>query len=246
MVEEKTGTDIIPKGLEQALPVPTEVLKEASKAAKALQEIVDQRKGGLVIQGKRYLQFEDWQTLGRFYGVTVGITWTQPLNPDLEHTEGYLAHAYAYHNGIVVSEADSQCDRSEDNWKEKPPFQLRSMAQTRACAKALRNVLAWVAVLAGYEPTPAEEMDSSGLNDEATWKPELATEPQRKAILTIAKSLGVAQEEAKRRVCEKFALKSFDDLTKQQAGLMIGQLKKAQGDKGKQQGQQADNSSEEF
>jgi len=32
------------------------------------------------------------------------------------------------------------------------------MAQTRAGAKALRNVLAWVAVLAGYKPTPAEEI----------------------------------------------------------------------------------------
>ena len=39
-----------------------------------------------------------------------------------------------------------------------PSFQLRSMAQTRACAKAFRNVLAWVVVLAGYKPTPAEEM----------------------------------------------------------------------------------------
>ena len=32
------------------------------------------------------------------------------------------------------------------------------MAQTRAGAKAFRNRLAWVAVLAGYRPTPAEEM----------------------------------------------------------------------------------------
>jgi hypothetical protein len=32
------------------------------------------------------------------------------------------------------------------------------MAQTRACAKVLRTCLAWVVVLAGYEPTPAEEM----------------------------------------------------------------------------------------
>lgn len=39
-----------------------------------------------------------------------------------------------------------------------PFFQLRSMAQTRACSKTLRNVFAWVVVLAGYKPTPAEEM----------------------------------------------------------------------------------------
>ena len=47
----------------------------------------------------------------------------------------------------------------EKNWKGKPWFQLASMAQTRAGAKALRNLLARVVVLAGYNPTPAEEMD---------------------------------------------------------------------------------------
>ena len=43
-----------------------------------------------------------------------------------------------------------------------PLFQLASMAQTRANAKVLRNVLSWVAVLAGYRPTPAEEMEAVG------------------------------------------------------------------------------------
>ncbi len=39
-----------------------------------------------------------------------------------------------------------------------PLFQLRSMAQTRACGKVLSNLFKWVVVLAGYKPTPAEEM----------------------------------------------------------------------------------------
>lgn len=42
--------------------------------------------------------------------------------------------------------------------KPKPLFQLRSMAQTRAEAKALKGVFSWVVVLAGYKPTPAEEL----------------------------------------------------------------------------------------
>jgi hypothetical protein len=33
------------------------------------------------------------------------------------------------------------------------------MAQTRAIGKAYRNCLAWIIRAAGYEPTPAEEMD---------------------------------------------------------------------------------------
>ena len=40
-----------------------------------------------------------------------------------------------------------------------PLFQLESMSQTRAMAKALRSCYAWVVVLAGYAPTPVEEMD---------------------------------------------------------------------------------------
>lgn len=48
-----------------------------------------------------------------------------------------------------------------------PLFQLRSMAQTRACAKVLRDVFSHIVILAGFNPTPAEEMtdlpdDSNG------------------------------------------------------------------------------------
>jgi hypothetical protein len=63
--------------------------------------------------------------------------------------------------GQVVGGAEAYCMRDEENWAVKPWFQLASMAQTRAGAKALRNVLAWVVVLAGYRPTPAEELPPS-------------------------------------------------------------------------------------
>lgn len=59
-----------------------------------------------------------------------------------------------------------------------PLFQLLSMAQTRACAKVCRNKLAWVAVLAGYKPTPAEEMDETVPAIEP--EPALPTELKRK------------------------------------------------------------------
>ena len=49
-------------------------------------------------------------------------------------------------------------------------FQIASMAQTRAVSKAFRLALSWVMTLAGYEPTPAEEMKSGGLVCESTNK----------------------------------------------------------------------------
>jgi hypothetical protein len=66
-----------------------------------------------------------------------------------------------------------------------PMFQLRSMAQTRAGSKCLRNCFAWVAVLAGYKPTPAEEMD--GVFRDRVQTPE--TSPEAKAVEAEFKDL---------------------------------------------------------
>ena len=135
---------------------PEVALAGAQKAAKALLKIVSQKRQ-IVINGNRYLTFEDWQTIGRFYGVTVGVASTG------ETANGYAARAVVYNReGTVISAAEAICTRSERKWKERDEYAIKSMAQTRACAKALRNVLAWVAVLAGFEGTPAEEI--AGIN----------------------------------------------------------------------------------
>ena len=45
-----------------------------------------------------------------------------------------------------------------DEGKPRDDYALRSMAQTRATSKALRQPLGFVMSLAGFDPTPAEEM----------------------------------------------------------------------------------------
>lgn len=142
---------------------PEVVLAEATKAAKALADVIETKPNKCVIRGKTYLQFEDWQTLGRFYGVTARARSTKYV----EFGEGYdqvrgfeaTADALLVSTNQAISSAEAMCLNDEEKWADSPFFQLRSMAQTRACAKALRNVLAWVVVLAGYNATPAEEMD---------------------------------------------------------------------------------------
>lgn len=144
---------------------PDVVLAEATKAAKALHDVIESKPTKCVINNKTYLQFEDWQTLGRFYGVTAKASSTKYV----EFGEGYelvrgfeaTADALLVASDQVISSAEAMCLDDEPKWEQKPLFQLKSMAQTRACAKALRNVLAWVVVLAGYEGTPAEELDGT-------------------------------------------------------------------------------------
>ncbi|HDY68408.1 hypothetical protein LCGC14_2017610 [marine sediment metagenome] len=143
---------------------PVKEIEYASEAATALKDIVDKKPKKVMVGGEQYIEFEDWQMIARFYNCTAGIEWTKPIMREAQKKQavvGFEARAQVLNkDGMVISAAEASCLRDEDNWKFKPEFQLRSMAQTRAMAKALRNVFAWVVVLAGYKPTPAEEMET--------------------------------------------------------------------------------------
>lgn len=156
---------------------PEQVLAEARTAAMALADVVSKKKKPVIMNGEQYLEFEDWQTVGRFYGVTAKIISTQFI--DYGSVQGFEARAVAIRSdGLEVSAAEAMCLNDERNWKDKPLFQLRSMAQTRACAKALRNVLAWVVVLAGYRETPAEEIQDMAQKPNIT-PPQAKPQPQQ-------------------------------------------------------------------
>lgn len=143
---------------------PRDIIKDGWTAARQLQAIVSKRKDKVVISGKQYLLFEDWQTLGRFFRITAKIALTQEIR-DEGKVIGFFARAVALRDSEEISAADAECCFDEDNWKGKPRFQLRSMAQTRAAAKTLRNCLSWIAVLAGYPTATAEEVAPKRTND---------------------------------------------------------------------------------
>jgi hypothetical protein len=160
---------------------PEVVLLEARRAAQALTEVIKQKPRPVKFGGVQYLEFEDWQTVGRFYGVTVRVVSSNFVY--IGTTEGFEARAEVIRqDGAVISSAESLCMRDEPNWRGKPIFQVKSMAQTRACAKALRNVLAWVVVLAGFSPTPSEEMLDYG-NLETPRKPGPPPPPKKPATI---------------------------------------------------------------
>lgn len=132
---------------------PEQQLLFAHKAASSLMSWVRQKKNPVMIRGEQFLEFGDWQILGRFYGATVGVDWTKAL------TNGWEARSVVYRNGEIISSAEAMCTRAEKRWLTADEYAIRSMAQTRASAKALRQAFGWVAELAGMRSTPAEEMD---------------------------------------------------------------------------------------
>ena len=149
--EVSSDTQIISQANNLVKFDPEQDIKQGQKAAKALMKVVEITKP-LKLNGKTYLYFEHWQTMAKFFRITVGIESTTKLE------NGYEAKSIVYQNGTIIGGAEASCLRDEANWKTKPEFQLKSMAQTRAMAKALRSILGYIPVLAGIEATPAEEM----------------------------------------------------------------------------------------
>ena len=180
---------------------PDLVLQEAQKAAKALQDVIANKKNPFMLHGEQYIEADDWQLIGKFYGVTAKVKEVVPI--EIGEASGFRARAVVVRlsDGLEISAAESMCLNDEANWSSKPTFQLSSMAQTRACAKALRNVLAWVVMLAGYKTTPSEELNNETSVDV---KPQASatgvkyiSEKQRKLIFGKAKEKGLSPAEIK-------------------------------------------------
>ncbi len=185
---------------------PAEVIAKATAVASALKDVL--KRQGLIsnIQGKEYPKCEAWTLLGTILGVFPVLQWTK----DLEN--GYEARVEAKtKDGAVVGAAEAICTRAEKNWSNRDDFALKSMAQTRATAKALRMPLGFVMTLAGYQATPAEEMDfeqGKGKQGEISGKsqgksargtnvpkppaPAQASEEQKARWLALLKPLGHA------------------------------------------------------
>jgi hypothetical protein len=111
---------------------------------------------------RRYTTVEGWTFVGGAVGAFPHIEWTRPIDG------GWEARCVVKTpDGREISAAEAMCLRSEsiysrragreiERWKDE--HSVRSMAQTRAIAKALSAALRFVVRLAGFEGTPAEEM----------------------------------------------------------------------------------------
>lgn len=139
---------------------PVKMVKDGQRAAKALMDVIRVNpKWAVNIQNNEYLVYEAWQTVAQFFGCAIDTS-TKPEYKQYGDAIGFeaIANVIDKKTGVKIGGATALCLNDEANWRNKPLFQLESMAQTRAGSKALRNQFSWVVVLAGYKPTPAEEV----------------------------------------------------------------------------------------
>jgi hypothetical protein len=137
---------------------PAGVVEAARAAAIPLVDVIRKQKLSVKIGPSEHVRVEGWTLLGSMLGVFPVCEWTRPLERDGQHI-GWEARVEAKTRaGELVGAAESQCTKDEKTWASRDDYALRSMAQTRATSKALRQPLGFVMQLAGFNPTPAEEM----------------------------------------------------------------------------------------
>src|SRR6266540_2976067 len=147
---------------------PHAIVARATAIADVIAPLVRERNLIKRIGQSEHVYLEGWTLAGTMLGVFAVTVDSGPLWDADGYEVGYQATVEARTMaGAVVGRADAQCTRDEnDKWDKAPSFQRRSMAITRASSKALRMPLGFVIKLAGYDTTPAEEMETTAARGE--------------------------------------------------------------------------------
>ena len=132
---------------------------EALQVASTLQTFVTERKLTANIQGKNYPLVEAWQFAGSQLGLIPVVKEVKNLSTDTELKYEAMVEVIRLTDSVVLSRGYAVCSNKENSKRRFDEYAIASMAQTRAVGKAYRNILAWLMKAAGFEATPAEEMD---------------------------------------------------------------------------------------
>jgi hypothetical protein len=164
-MNDETSLQVIPDNQPSELS-PAEIIAHHSEQAEALMQVVEDRKVYATIGGKKYLQAEAWEIIGAFNHIRAETEWVRP-EPHPE-TEGQIVGYEAKVRLVDIVTGDTRgsgimscgfdefpCRGKEASARNKA---AKSAAQTWAMSKAYRQNYSWVAVLAGFDPTPAGEM----------------------------------------------------------------------------------------
>lgn len=131
----------------------------ATKVASSLKNVIKTQGLSVEITNKKgqkneYVTAEGWEVLGTMLGCTPYVEEVVEL-PKNGPVFIYKATVSIRQGDVVLSRASAIAERNKMQ-KDRPS--VYSMAQTRALGKAYRMALSWIIKMAGYEPTPAEEM----------------------------------------------------------------------------------------
>lgn len=137
------------------LASPSDIMNFATQ----LKQIIVDNKLYTNIKGKNYVNVEGWQIAGAFTGALPIVESVENLSDEKNYK--YRAEvSLRDKDGNKVGYGVAICTNREPGKKGFDEYAVASMAQTRAVGKAFRMKIGWLLKVAGYETTPAEEMDA--------------------------------------------------------------------------------------
>ena len=183
------------------LASPSAIVAEASERATVLMKIVESKKLYQTFSGKKYLEAEAWQTILAFDNACFSTDNVTPITDAEGVRVGYTAKVSILKRGEVVASGIMSCGFDEFPCRGKQGMAkdraAMSAAQTWAGSKAARMRYAWVAVLAGYEPTPSSEVEEGHQTaPEGQQAPRPAQTTRRAPAAPSAKPAGTADKSA--------------------------------------------------
>ncbi len=159
--------------------------EDISKFAGTLKKFIEENKLSTVIKGNKYVLCDGW----KFAGLNFGLT-AIPQRPQNESKPDELKYSCEVEliqiaTGKKLGYGFAICSNKESSKKAFDEYSIASMAQTRAIAKAFRNLIGFIMMAAGYADTPAEEVTEAHIQDNIKAKTdteitdEIALEIQR-------------------------------------------------------------------
>lgn len=141
--------------------------EQSLKVAEILQRFVQEKKLTANIKGKQYPLVEAWLFAGSQLGLYPILTEMYNLSQDNEIKYSATVEIRRISDDKIMSKGIALCSNKEASKRLFDEYAILSMAQTRAEGKAFRMLLSWIMKAAGFEATPAEEMDfaKNGNND---------------------------------------------------------------------------------
>jgi len=181
--------------------------------SKDLAKLIKEKGLSSNIQGKQFVNVEGWQFAGASLGLMPIITETTDLTrrgtePGQVEIK-YMAKCEVrnINTGQLVATGVAICSNFEHSKKRFDEYAILSMAQTRAIGKAYRNLLAWLMKAAGFEATPAEEMDFAPA--EAPKKP---SQTVQEVVAEIVEEEEIDIDAIKAEIAKCTKLKQLTDL----------------------------------
>lgn len=159
-----------------------------------------------VIRGKKYVNVEGWEFAGVSLGVSANVIECKKVKAQEKEIKYRAVAELLDLAGNRIGLGIAICSNLEVNKKSFEEYAVASMAQTRAIGKAYRNKFAFVIKMAGYEPTPSEEMPPENMVKPN--KIEVQSRSIGSQIKDIIYNAKTTQEKEK---CKKMIVKALDN-----------------------------------